>query len=169
MIHDFWLIALAIAGVCAVLACMPVIRLPVRTILVFVTGLALGAAAYNFARPDGPRVAVAIAACAASLALLVPWTAFVLAPRRQGVSPWGLIGQGLFFGPALGAVFGGACAVIDQVAVGRLVAVSAVFGLVFGPWSAAAAWAGNLGVFRHGSKVQGAVDSSPHDTRVDPE
>ncbi|HTD59611.1 MAG TPA: hypothetical protein VK679_03110 [Gemmatimonadaceae bacterium] len=169
MIHDFWLIALAIAGVCAVLACIPAIRLPVRTILVFVTGLALGAAAYGFFEPHASFLSIGLAACVASLVLVVPWTAIVLAPRRQGSEPWALIAKGLFWGPALGAVFGGFCAVIDQELAGPLVAGMAIFGFTLGPWAAASAWAGNLGVFRRGSKVKGAVDSSPHDTRVDPE
>jgi len=105
------------------------IRLPARTILVFVTGLALGAAAYGFFEPHASFFHIGLATCIASLVFVVPWTAIVLAPRRQGSKPWALLGMGLFWGPALGAVFGGFCAVIDQESAGPLVAGMAIFGL----------------------------------------
>jgi hypothetical protein len=180
MIHGFWLICLVIAGLMGLALYRPgilwfflryrrkVSPLAQRTGIVFGISLLLGAAAYSFAEPNGPAAAVGVAACVTSLALLVLWTAIVLAPRRQGVSPWVLIGKGFLWGPALGVVFGGFCAVIDQQAAGPLVGAAAIFGCVFGPWVAASAWAGNLGVFPRRSKVKGAVDSSPHDTRVDP-
>jgi hypothetical protein len=181
MIHGLWLICLVTAALLGLAAYRPGIGLfllrtqrkwsplAVRTLFVGMTGLALGAAAYSFAEPHGSATGVGLAACAVSLGLLLPWTAIILAPRRQGISPWVFIGKAFVWGPALGAAFGGACAVLDHEAVGPLVAGAAIVGFVMGPWGAAMAWADKLGVFRRRRKVQGAVDSSPHDAGVDPE
>ncbi len=165
MIPGFWLIALVAAALLGLAAYRPGIGLffmrshrkwsplAVRTVFVGMAGFALGAAAYSFAEPNGPATGVGLAACAVSLGLLFPWTAIVLAPRRQGINPWVFIGKAFLWGSALGAAFGGACAAIDQEAVGPIVVGGAILGFVFGPWAAAVAWADKLGVFRRRKKV----------------
>jgi hypothetical protein len=181
MIDRFWLIPLGVAAIFAIGIWNPDIGtafwsygkrkspLAWRTIFVFGTTLLLGTSAYAFVDPHGSLAGAGITGCVTSLVFLVPWTALVLVPKRQGISPWGLIAKGLLWGPVLCAAFGGVCAAVDHEAVGPWFVGSAIFGLAAGPWTAAGAWADTLGVFRRRGKVKGAVGSSTHHTRVDPE
>lgn len=176
MMHGFWIIALVMAGLTGLAAWRPdigspVMRslairysrsedpaqvrrnpLPMRTLFVCLSGACLGASAITFARPDTPGVGVGLAAYVAGLATLALWTARVLAPKRQGVSPWPLMIKAF---PIVAMVYGalfGVTAMLERNPVLPWLAGGALTGSFIGACAAAAAWAKTFGVQKKRAK-----------------
>ena len=91
--------------------------------------------------PHTSAIRVALAADAGGLTVLIPWTAFVLAPTRRGVGPWPLMIKLFPIGAILFAALFAIGALLDHDPVGPTAAAGALCGSFIGPCGAAAAWA----------------------------